>query len=160
MNGKQGVNECGIFIIDDRYFLDFPSDRHMDNKNGSRPYYFAVQGKDDIFWMVPISHQVEKYKRKIKANEDRYGESIFCFIANLKGEERAFLTGNVIPVTKDYIRPFTVKGIPLVIKNQKDTQKIRSKVSKYLALTRQGKMRPAVDILSIEKKLKEKKSSK
>ena len=81
----------------------------MDNKHESRPYYYAVKDGSGLFWMVPISHKVEKYADKIRRDETRHQKSVFCYIAKLKGKDSAFLTGNVIPVSAKYIkRPFSV----------------------------------------------------
>lgn len=144
----------GLCIIEDCYFSDFPSIRHMDNKHESRPYYLAVQGSDKIIWMVPISHQVEKYKGKIARDEQRHGHSIFCCVGKIKGEERAFLTGNVIPVTEAYIkRPFTVNGVPYIIQDKELIKQIQYNVGRYIALVRQGRLSPAVDIIGIERVL-------
>lgn len=142
----------GLCIIADQYFEDFPSVRHMSNKHESRPYYLAIRGADGIIWMIPLSSQVEKYKRKIEADESKYGDCMFCYLARVKGRESAFLIGNVIPVTENYIKkPFTVSGIPFVMQNKDDIRKIQSKLKRYLLMTRQGKMKPAVDILKIER---------
>lgn len=144
----------GLCIIADQYFDDFPSIRHMSNKHEKRPYYLAIRGVDGIIWMVPLSSQVEKYKRKIEADEAKYGDCMFYYLAKVKGRESAFLVGNAIPVTENYIKkPFTVRGIPFVMQNKEDIRKIQSKLKRYLLMTRQGRMRPAVDILGIERVL-------
>lgn len=147
--------ESGLYIISNSYFLDFPSIRHMDNKHESRPYYYAVKDDGGLFWMVPISHKVEKYADKIRRDEQRHQRSIFCYIAKLKGEDRAFLTGNVIPVSSKYIkRPFSVNHVPYVLKNQADAAEIRYRVMRYIALVKEGKLTPVVDILRIAEQLK------
>lgn len=148
------VERFGLCIISDKYFQDFPNIRHMSNKHEGRPYYLAVKAANGIVWVVPISSKVEKYQQKIRADEERHGESVFQYIAKVKGEDRAFLIGNVIPVTAEYIKkPFTVGGVPFMIENREDRKQIQSKVSRYLSLVRNKKLHPAVDILGIERKL-------
>ena len=148
------VSLHGLCVIDDQYFLDYPSVRHMSNKHEGRPYYLAVHEKDGIIWVVPLSSRVDKYGAKIKVDERKYGECIFYIIAKIKGRESALLIGNAIPVTEAYIKkPFTVAGIPYIVENKQVVKEIKSKLSRYLALVRKGKMKPAVDILAIEKKL-------
>ena len=148
------IKECGLYIIKDDYFTDFPSVCHMDNKHEKRPYYFAVKGENGIFWMVPISHMVEKYRDKMQRDETNHKKSVFCYISKLKGEDRAFLTGNVIPVSEAYIkRSFTVAGNPFVIEDQADIREISTRVKRYLTLVRLGKLTPAIDILHIEQRL-------
>lgn len=155
MNSAMPLTESGLYIISDSYFVDFPSIRHMDNKHESRPYYYAVKDGSGLFWMVPISHKVEKYADKIRRDEARHRKSVFCYIAKLKGSDRAFLTGNVIPVSAKYIkRPFSVNRVPYVLKNQEDAAEIRYRVMRYIALVKAGKLTPAVDILRIAERLK------
>ena len=148
------VQQHGLCIVSDRYFSDFPSIRHMSNKHESRPYYFAVRQADGIIWLIPLSSQVDKYREKIKQDEKKHGESIFYYIAKVKGEDRVFLIGNMIPAKDTYIKdPFTVKGIPYIIENKIAIREIRSKSSRYLTLVRQKKLFPVVDILQIERQL-------
>lgn len=148
------VSTYGLCIVSDKYFEDFPSIRHMSNKHEGRPYYLAIRGENGIIWLVPLSSQVEKYRAKMKADEEKYGDSLFHYIARVKGKDSAFLIGNTIPVTDEYIKkPFTICGVPFVVQDKKDTKKIQSKLSRYLTMVRRGKMKPAVDILAIERKL-------
>ena len=139
------VETNGLCIISDKYFEDFPSVRHMSNKHESRPYYLAVAVENGIVWTVPLSSQVEKYQAKIRADEEKHGDCIFYYITKVKGRQSAFLIGNVIPVAEKYIKkPFTIQGVPFVIED-------RSKLKRYLTMVRYGKLRPAVDILKIER---------
>lgn len=145
------VEKNGLCIISDRYFDDFPSIRHMSNKHESRPYYLALHSENGIVWVIPLSSQVEKYREKIKADERKYGNCLFYYISKFMGKDSAFLIGNVIPVTDDYIKkPFTIQGRPFVIEDKAELKKIQSKFKRYLVMVRQGKLKPAVDILKIE----------
>lgn len=150
---------CGLYLVSDQYFSDYPNIRHMSKKHEGRPYYLAVKGDNGILWLIPLSTKVEKYSAKIAADEKKYGECLFYYIAKVKGRDNAFLIGNVIPASEQYIKkPFTVLGKPFVIEDKKDIKKIRSKLSRYLTLVRRGMMKPAVDILEIERKLLEQNS--
>ena len=154
------VAEFGLCKVSDSYFAEFSSPRHMFNKHENRPYYLAIKEQNGIIWLVPLSSQVEKYRAKLEADERIHGESIFCYIARVKDRESAFLIGNVIPVTEEYILgPFTLSGRPFVLEDRADIKAIRSKVRRYLALVRRGKLQPAVDILSIERVLLNRKNN-
>ena len=149
---KMKVSENGLCKISDQYFVDFKRPNPVFNKQENRPYYLAIRNGNGIVWLIPLSSRIEKYRRKAEGEAERYGDSLFCHIARVKGRDSAFLIGNAIPVTEEYILgPFTVSGKPFVIQDKRDVKAIRSKLSRYLAMVRAGKLRPAVDILSIER---------
>ena len=148
----------GFYKVKDQYFTDFPSpdDRYMHNKSENRPYYLAVQDAKGIIWLLPLSTQVDKYKRKIEEDEKRYGECLKYYIMSYMGGERAVLIGNMIPVVRKYIKsPFTINSEHYVVKNEKTIKAIQKRVKKYLALVRRGKLKPYVDIMATEAKLLE-----
>ena len=145
----------GFYKVKDKYFSDFPSNRHMWNKAERRPYYLAVKENSGIIWLIPISHQVEKYREKIKNDEAKHGECLHCHIIRFMNEERAVLIGNMIPVTEEYIKgEFTIGGFHYVVREQKAIREVKKRASRYLSLVREGKLHPYVDILTIERKLK------
>lgn len=147
-------SKYGFYKIKDKYFQDFPSDRHMHNKAENRPYYLAIQGKNGIIWMAPISSKVDKYKAKIAADVNKYRECLTCHIIQFMGEERAVLIGNMIPVTEEYIKgEFTIMNRHYVIQDESAIKEIKKRCSRYLSLVKAGKLRPFVDIVSIEKSL-------
>ena len=70
------------------------------------------------------------------------------------GEERAVLIGNMIPVIPKYIKgEFTISGYHYIVRDAAAVKAIKKRSSRYLSLVRNGKMRPYVDIISIEKRL-------
>lgn len=154
------ISTYGLCIVSDQYFRDFQSIRHVSNKYEQRPYFLAIKEENGIIWLIPLSSQVEKYRAKIEADEKKHGESLYQYIARVKGKDSAFLIGNAIPVTDRYIvKPFTVNGIPFVIQDKTDTRKITSKLKRYLTLVEKGIVKPAVDILDIKNKLLEQKNN-
>lgn len=148
------LTQYGLYKIKDAFFKDFPSNRHMHNKSENRPYYLAVQGKNGITWMVPISSKVEKYRAKIVADEKKYGECLTCHIIKYMNEERAVLIGNMIPVTENYIKgEFTIQNRHYVVRDAAAIKEIKKRCARYLSLVRNGKLCPYVDILAIERSL-------
>lgn len=150
------IQKYGLLILRDQYFSDFPFESMMSNKYESRPYYLAVQERSGIIWVVPLSSQIDKYKAAIQKHETARGAGtcIYYHIAKIMGEESAFLIGDMIPVSENYIKkPFTLRSIPYVMENKTEIKSIQKKVSKYLALVRNGKLTPYVDILKIEQSL-------
>ncbi len=154
------VVENGLYKVSDSYFSDFADPKHLYNKQQNRPYFLALKGNNGVYWLIPLSSKVEKYRAKIQADEKKHGESVFNHIGKVKNEERAFLIGNVIPVTEEYIvGPFTIGGTPYVVANETEIKAIRSKLRRYLSLVRNKKLYPTVDILGIERKLLSKKKN-
>lgn len=148
------LTQYGFYKLKDDYFTDFPSKRHMQNKAENRPYYLSVKNENGIVWLIPISSKVEKYRAKIFADEGKYGECLLYHIIKFMGEERAVLIGNMIPVIPKYIKgEFTISGYHYIVHDTAAIKAIKKRSSRYLSLVRSGKMRPYVDILSIERKL-------
>ena len=144
----------GFYKLKDKYFTDFPSpgNRYMDNKSGNRPYYLAINDTNGIIWLLPISSKVEKYKAKIAADEEKYGECITCHIIRFMSEERAVLIGNMIPVIPEYIKgKFTIGPHHYVVQDTAAIKAIKKRASRYLTLVRSKKMHPVVDILATER---------
>ena len=107
------------FISDEYYNIFDPNKKLMQNKESikgkphDRPCFFAFPDKNQphIFWCVPISSKLDKYKtihdykiekqkqkgkRHPKCNTIRFGEVL--------GQNRAFLIQNIFPVTAKYIQ--------------------------------------------------------
>ena len=87
MEVKQGYS----YHIKDRFFSDVSDSSLMSNKeNGNyRPHYYAIEDSKnkDIFWMIPISSKVEKYKKIIAAKIKRNGKCSTLVIGTFAGEE-------------------------------------------------------------------------
>jgi len=80
------VSTYGLCVVKDSYFLEFPNVRHVSNKHENRPYYLAVHGANGIIWVIPLSSKVDKYREKIKQDEQKYGNCLFYYITRVKGQ--------------------------------------------------------------------------
>ena len=150
------IKACGLYILSDEYFVKYGQFGMMSNKYENRPYYLALEGTNGIIWLVPLSSKVEKYRLSIAADEEKHGKGncIFHYIARVKRRDSAFLIGDAIPVVEKYLlRPFMVNGAPFIVEDKQDVKAIQSKLARYLTLVRNGKLKPYVDILGIEKLL-------
>ena len=88
-------------------FFDIIQDKYlMSNKeNGNyRPHFYAIPDKknQDIYWMIPISSQVGKYKVIIEKKKRKYGKCNTIVIGKFAGKENAFLIQNSFPVIAKY----------------------------------------------------------
>lgn len=72
--------EHGLYFVKDQYFDDFPSKHWMLNKGEKRPHYYALEDPSGLIWLIPMSSQVENYKRKIQKRKKNGVGEIACFI--------------------------------------------------------------------------------
>lgn len=150
------IEAAGLYIIKDEYFTKFPSKLYMDNKNESRPHYYALKDNDGLYWMIPISSKVEKFRAKIADVEARSGEgSCFLFaLAPVSGRDRAFIISEMFPVTEEYIlRPYTVKGKPLVIQSEEIQRALKKKAMRFLSMVDRGKVKSPLNVMQTKRKL-------
>ncbi len=100
-----------FYFLSDEYCDKFSKHGVMSNKetiaNGlhRRPCYYAIQDVKDsnIYWMIPISSQVEKYKNILSKKLKRYKIYDGLEFGYVQGREAAFLLQNICPVTEKYI---------------------------------------------------------
>lgn len=105
--GDNKVISGHFYFIKDDFFMSLKNCNLMLNKDdenfrNGRPCHYCFENTD-MFWMIPISSQVEKYRsiynQKIKQRKI-YDGIRFGFV---NGQERAFLIQNCFPVTLQYI---------------------------------------------------------
>lgn len=70
-----------------------------------RPCFYATQDikNKNIYWMIPISSQIEKYKEILKQKLKRYPSYDGLEFGYVQGREAAFLLQNICPVTEKYV---------------------------------------------------------
>ena len=155
--------EAGHFYyIDVSYFMDFPDQYFMKNKetvNGQvhdRPCFYTFKDNSTgIYWMIPFSSQVSKFKKIYNSKIQKYKRCDTIVFGEVLGHEKAFLIQNMCPITSKYMKneyfdarsnvPVRVTGIL-----EKD---LKEKASKVLALQRKGAKLIFPNVLEIERKL-------
>jgi hypothetical protein len=158
-----GIMDVGHFyFIDDSYFLTFPDPYLMSNKDTvsgiphDRPcFYSFIDPSTNLFWMIPISSQIAKYKKVHAQKIARWGKCLTIHFGDVLGYTKAFLIQNMCPVSNKYIKGEYIDhaaGIPVRI-NSPLEQKIIQDAKQVLFLTRQGKKLIFPDVLIIEKEL-------
>ncbi len=153
------MDEGHFYFLNDQYFLDFASNNKtlMGNKettNGSshdRPCFCAFKdNKSSLFWMIPISSQVSKFKTIYTKKVAKYGRCDTIVFGDVLGTEKAFLIQNMCPVTNAYIKNEYIHcGVPVQLDNRLFND-LQQKASKVLALQRKGHKLIFPDVLSIE----------
>ena len=126
------------YHIKDVFFSKVNDPTLMANKEGGnfRPHYFCVEDSCycGVYWAVPLSSRVEKYKRVYIQKMERFGRCDTIEIGKCGGKDAAFLIQNMFPITTEYIEhPHTINGIP--VKLHKGTQDIlEQKVKRVLSI--------------------------
>lgn len=154
------MNNGNFYFISDEYIDKFKSHKLMINKenvNGvthNRPCYYSLKEKEsDIYWMVPISSQYDKYleiyQEKIKTYPN-YDGILFGYVL---GKKAAFLIQNMCPLTdkyiiEEYIDKMTNEPVSIPDKLKRE---INAKVRKAIRLYRNGTKIVFADILEIER---------
>jgi hypothetical protein len=147
--------ENGLYRISDAYYIDFPHDKHIHIKNG-RPFYYVIKDNHGIYWFIPLSTQVETYRKKIRSVEIKRGEGrcLAFHIGIITGREMAFRICDMIPVTEKYIDgAFEKYGSHYIVKDKALITAINRKARNYINLLKCGQMYSQVDALAIREKL-------
>ena len=149
--------QFGLYSIKDQFFEDFKSPYFPYNKSENRPYFCSIQDSAGIWWMIPLSTQVETYQKKIEADEKKYGMCLYYHIGLIAGYKRVFLVGSMFPITGEYTKKeYTMAGTHYIVKNTKLIKEIQKRAKKYLSLVEHHRMKPSINVLSIRKKLQNK----
>lgn len=151
-----------FYYISDQYFTDFPDKSLMQNKetvNGQlhgRPCFYAFQEKSTgLYWMIPFSSQVAKYRQYYNKKMQRYRRCDTITFGYVLGYEKAFLIQNMCPITANYIvNEYIDKrtNVPVQVDGDFEAE-LLDKAKRVLALQRKGIPLIFPDVLTIEAKL-------
>ncbi len=100
------IKEGYVYHIKDEYF-EIVNDKTLmrNHENGkARPTYFCIRDKNtDILWFIPMSSQVEKYKKLRNDKIKKYGNCDSILIKEFLGKESVFLLQNMFPTIEKYV---------------------------------------------------------
>ena len=64
------MKKTGFYIIQDRFFEDMPDPYLKGNKAGNRPHYYCFEDNTTgIYWMIPLSSRIDKFRKIIEKKE-------------------------------------------------------------------------------------------
>ena len=155
MEIKQGYS----YHIKDEFF-DMIQDKYlMSNKEGGnyRPHFLAIQDSknNNLYWMIPISSQVEKYKVIIEKKKQRYGKCNTIIIGKFAGKDNAFLIQNAFPILAKYFdHVHTIENKPITIHKKLDRE-LTINLREVLAMYKRGIRLIFPDIEKIQEKMEE-----
>lgn len=151
-----------LYFLKESYFEDFPDEKlekngeFVNGKFHNRPCFYSFEDNETgLFWMIPFSSKVEKYRRHYENKIRKYkicDTIVFGYVLN---EEKAFLIQNMCPTTIDYIdNEYCDKNanIPIVLSGNIQEELIRKSHS-VLSQVRHGRNLIFPDVLQIEKQL-------
>lgn len=151
------MKTSGFYIVKEQFFEEMEDPFLKGNKGENRPHYYCLQDNDGIYWMIPLSSRVEKYK-KIMDKKIKQGKSCdILHIVKLDDDRKSvFLIQDMFPITKKYIeREYTISGNHLILTSEHVVKEIDKKARKILALLKRGvKFMPTQpDVMKIHSKL-------
>lgn len=148
----------GCYRIKDSFFERFTDPYLKGNKKESRPHYYCFADKEvrGLYWVIPMSHKIDKVQRIIDDRTAKHKPCDILHIININGDKSAFLIQDMFPITDDYIeRPYTINGVHLIIKDLTDIEAIRRKANNvYRLIHSHVKLNPTQpNVLFIKNKL-------
>lgn len=149
-----------LYFVKDEYFENCEVDTIPKNKESdsisehNRPCYCAFEN-EGVYWMIPISSQVDKYKNIYQKTVSKYGFCDTISFVHIKGNENVVLIQNMIPVTQNHINNiymYADTNNPIEI-NKNKQKEINAKTRKVLRMARNGKQLTFTPILELEQKI-------
>ena len=140
----------------DEYFTTAKDEHLMKNKEDGnyRPTLYCIKdNKYDIYWMIPISSQYDKYA-DIRSEMLRKGKKCKGIVlGKYDGKKAAFLIQNMFPVTLKYIdHVHTRNGNPVPV-NRKLQEMIRKNTKSLIAISEKGIKVTFTDIIRLRNRL-------
>ena len=99
------------FLADD--FFDTVNDPYLkiNYEQTQRPHYFAFKETGtSLFWLVPCSSRVEKYKNIIQKRREQKKSTYGLKIIKIQGNENALLFQDMFPIVEKYIQAPYIRG--------------------------------------------------
>lgn len=114
-------------------------------------FFDLVQDKKnpELYWMIPISSQAEKYRGIIEKKKKRYGRCNTIVIGIFAGRENVFLIQNAFPVIEKYFdHVHTIQEQPVTIHKKLDKVLVKN-LNEVLAMYNRGIKLTFTDIKAI-----------
>ena len=159
-NEDKQMKETVFYVIKDKFFEDMPDPYLKGNKSESRPHYYCFEDTSTgIYWMIPLSSQIDKYKRIMEKKEKAGKPCDIIHIVKLDdNRQSAFLMQDMFPITDKYIeREYTIAGNNLMLTSEHTVKVIEQKAKKVLGMLKHGvKFTPTQpNVIAILEKLRQ-----
>lgn len=152
------IVENGFYIIKDSFFERFNDPYLKGNKNQNRPHYYAYKdSKTGLFWFIPMSSRVEKYRSIVEKREKANKPCDILHVAKLDNDKVSiFLIQDIFPITEEYVeRKYTIATNHLILTSEAQARIVNQKARKVIAMIRKGIKFTSTqpDVLKIERDL-------
>ena len=137
-----------FYFIKDEYFEKVQDKELMQNKEHGikRPCFYCFKDEkiDGLFWFIPISSKVKKYKlvyeKKIKRQiESKKKLNVDTLVfGKVNNEDRVFLIQNMFPTIEKFISDTYSRNNKPVRISYELQQEVEAKANKVFALVRKG----------------------
>lgn len=131
----------GFYIIKDEFFKDMNEPYLKGNKEANRPHYYCFKEEiTDLFWMIPLSSRIEKYKKIINKRLENGKPCDILYIMKLdNNKESVFLIQDMFPITEKYIeRTYTIDNNHLIVTSEHSALEIEKKAKKVMNMLKNG----------------------
>ncbi len=153
-------SDLSLYFLSDEYYARFQDSRLFAcEKNPgaehNRAVFYAFEDirNPDIFWLVPISANVEKYKDIVKANTEKGRACDAIRFGCVLGREAAFLIQDMCPATKGYMIPYSNRNGERLTMGEGYARDIQKNAKKLLELKKCGSDFIYPDVFSIYESL-------
>ncbi len=143
-----------LYHIKDEYFK-IVNDKHLmlnHKNNRTRPSYFVLND-ENIFWLIPFSSKIEKYKKIIHDSYKKYGRCDFILIKKIFNKDSAILIQNAFPIIEKYIDHVHKEGDEVLCLDKNLQNLIFKKFKLLMNLKNNGINLFVVDVDKIKKKM-------
>lgn len=129
-----------VYFIKDEFFELVQDPYLMQNKSTTkRPHYYAVKDrKTSLYWMIPCSSKIDKYRRIIEKQKLRGHAVTTIKIEKIAGRTSALLLQNMFPISEKYIEPYLRDGRPVRIGNPDSIQRLERAANQVVGMIRAG----------------------
>ena len=138
---ENSKKKTGFYIVKEKFFIDAADPYLKGNKKENRPHYYCFRDSiDGVYWVIPLSSQVEKYRKIIERRIAAGKPCDTLHIAKLdNGKDSVFLIQDMFPITDEYIeREYTIAGNHLMVTSDRLATIIDKKARKVASLLRRG----------------------
>lgn len=135
------MKETGFYIIKDKFFEDVSDPYLKRNKSGNRPHYYCFEDTNTgIYWMIPLSSRIAKYRRIAESREKAGKPCDIIHIVKLDhNRESVFLIQDMFPITEEYIeREYTIAGNHVMLTSEHTAKELERKARKVMKMLKHG----------------------